>query len=52
MATPIKNIPILTGEAAKRFNEMAERNFANRKELAKREEKIRSIKSILKKANF
>ena len=52
MATTIKDIPVLTGKTATRFNEMAEHNFANRKEIANNEEKLLSLKSILKKANL
>ena len=52
MATTIKDIPLLTGKTAKRFNEMAEQNFANRKEIANKEAKLLSLNSILKKANL
>jgi hypothetical protein len=47
MALPIKHPPILTGEAAKRFNELADRNYNNK--LAK---ESKTVKSILLKAKL
>ena len=52
MATSIKDIPILTGEAARKFNKLADNNLANRRKMHNVEERIHSLNAILKKANL
>lgn len=51
MATPIKVVPILTGDAAKRFNSNAEKTIA-KKGFVNFNKEIETAKKILAKAKL
>ena len=52
MATSIRPIPVLTGKSAKKFNQIAKLNYANRKANNDLNKDIAFTKAILSKANL